>query len=89
VVLLNAQTGEVYALASHPSFDANQLAEEWESLMASPNAPLLNRTTQAAYPVGTLMNFLSLAPIGPMRKQQLHCLSYLSGWIALATKPCR
>ena len=63
IVLMNAQTGEIYALASHPSFDANTLEEQWESLMASPDAPLLNRTTQAAYPVGTLMNLLELSAL--------------------------
>jgi len=63
IVLMNAQTGEIYALASHPSFNANTLAEEWESLMASPDAPLLNRTTQAAYPIGTLMNFFELSAL--------------------------
>jgi len=63
IVLMNAQTGEIYALASHPSFNANTLAEEWESLMESPDAPLLNRTTQAAYPIGTLMNFFELSAL--------------------------
>ena len=29
IVLANAQTGEIYAIASHPSFDANTLTETW------------------------------------------------------------
>lgn len=41
IVLMNAQTGEIYTLASHPSFDANTLEEQWESLMASPDAPFV------------------------------------------------
>lgn len=61
VVLLNATTGEIYALASHPYFDANTLAENWERLRDDPDAPLVNRTTQATYPLGTLVNSLGLA----------------------------
>ena len=61
VVLLNAKTGEIYALASHPYFDANTLTENWEKLRQDPDAPMVNRTTQAAYPLGTLVNSLGLA----------------------------
>jgi hypothetical protein len=61
VVLLNASTGEIYALASHPYFDANTLTENWEQLRQDADAPLVNRTTQAAYPLGTLVNSLGLA----------------------------
>ncbi|MFZ3069736.1 MAG: FtsW/RodA/SpoVE family cell cycle protein [Anaerolineaceae bacterium] len=60
IVLLNAKTGEVYALASHPNYDANTLEENWATLMASADAPLVNRTTQASYPIGTLANLFSL-----------------------------
>ena len=60
VVLLNARTGEIYALASHPYFDANTLTEDWEQLIEAEDAPLLNRTVQASYPLGTLLNTLAL-----------------------------
>ena len=61
VVLLNAQTGEIYALASHPYFNANTLADDFSELMSREDAPMLNRTTQAAYPTGTLINLPALA----------------------------
>lgn len=57
IVLLNAQTGEILAMASHPTFDANQLDQIGGDLLAAPDAPLLNRASQGMYPVGT-----SLAP---------------------------
>lgn len=60
IVLMNAQTGEIYAMASHPYFDANQIAENWDSLMARTDAPLLNRATQGTYPLGTLANLLAM-----------------------------
>ena len=61
VVLINATTGEIYAMASHPYFDANNLTENWEQLRQDPDAPMVNRTTQATYPLGTLVNSLGLA----------------------------
>ena len=52
LVLLNAQSGEILAMASHPVFDANQLAELWDSLVADPASPLLNRAVLGVYPPG-------------------------------------
>ena len=60
IVVLNAQSGEIYALASHPGFDSNTLTEHWDELMTSDKAPLLNRTTQGSYPMGTLSHFFYL-----------------------------
>jgi cell division protein FtsW (lipid II flippase) len=60
IVVLNAQSGEIYALASHPGFDSNLLNEQWDTLMESNEAPLLNRTTQSSYPLGTMSHFFYL-----------------------------
>jgi hypothetical protein len=54
LVLLNAENGEILAMASQPSFDANRLADDWERLIQQPDAPLLNRATQGRYPLGDL-----------------------------------
>lgn len=61
IVLLNAHTGEVIVMATSPTFNANQLEENWESWMADSNAPLLNRATQALYPPGGITSGLLLA----------------------------
>ncbi len=62
LILVNAQSGEILAMASHPSFDANLLDSEGETLSTSINAPLLNRATQGLYPVGSIIKpFLSAA----------------------------
>ena len=53
LILLNTKSGEVLALHSLPTFDANNLENEWENLIIDPNAPLLNRVTQGVYPVGS------------------------------------
>ena len=55
VVLLNAQTGEILTMASHPTYDANQLDQIGQTLSTSPDAPLLNRATQGLYPLGSTL----------------------------------
>lgn len=69
VVLIDAVTGEILALASHPNFDANLLDEQWDELIQDPEAPLLNRATQGSYPVESLKE--RLFPEG-IDKYQLH-----------------
>ncbi len=53
LVLLNAESGEVLVMASHPTFDPNHLDENWQSLVSDPAAPLLNRAVQGLYPAGS------------------------------------
>jgi len=55
IVLLNAQTGEILVMASHPYFDANTLERDWEKLTKDTSSPLLNRSVQALYPTGTAL----------------------------------
>jgi cell division protein FtsW (lipid II flippase) len=64
LVLINAHTGEILAMASHPNFDANQLDQQWPSLIGDPHAPLLNRATQGLYPPGTVLGLFLLAESG-------------------------
>ncbi|MBX3006234.1 MAG: FtsW/RodA/SpoVE family cell cycle protein [Anaerolineales bacterium] len=52
LVLLDAQSGEVLALASQPGFDAALLSQEWQSVLSDPDAPLMNRAVQGSYPAG-------------------------------------
>ncbi|MFC2053870.1 FtsW/RodA/SpoVE family cell cycle protein [Chloroflexota bacterium] len=58
LVLLNAQSGEILAMASHPTFDANRLEEDWDDLIQDENSPLFNRAVGGLYMPG--------ATIGPM-----------------------
>ncbi|NPB06550.1 MAG: penicillin-binding protein 2 [Aquificae bacterium] len=50
VLLLNAKTGEVLALASFPDFNPNTIYDEWERLIKNPLKPLFNRATRGLYP---------------------------------------
>ncbi len=58
VVLMDAGNGELLAMASHPTFDANQLDEIWNELIQDDDAPLLNRATLGRYPTGALISQL-------------------------------
>jgi peptidoglycan glycosyltransferase len=60
-VVMDARTGEVLALVSHPDYDPNTLEEDWDDLADDPEAPLLNRATQGVYPLGDLARVVGLA----------------------------
>jgi cell division protein FtsW (lipid II flippase) len=64
IVLMNADTGEILVMASHPTYDPNRLSDEGEALAQNPSAPLVNRTTQGLYPIGTSMLPLIRAKFG-------------------------
>ena len=54
VVLLNAQSGELFVMSSHPTFNPADLNELGTELNKDPNKPLINRVTQGLYPLGAL-----------------------------------
>ena len=59
VVLLNAQSGEILVMASHPVYDPNKLSETGSFLAQDKNAPLVNRAAQGMYPpVDAVIPFL-------------------------------
>ncbi|CAG1014873.1 putative FtsW-like protein [Anaerolineales bacterium] len=64
VILMNAETGEILAMSSHPTYDPNKLDEEGEALSQNESAPLINRATQGLYPIGTAMLPLIHAKFG-------------------------
>ena len=55
VVVLDIDSGDVLALASHPGYDPNQLDVRWPALTADPSAPLLNRASAALYQPGSAL----------------------------------
>ncbi len=55
-VLLNAYTGEILVLASHPTYDPNKLNEIGTSITQDKDSPLIDRATQGTYPPGTAIN---------------------------------
>ena len=61
LVLLNAGSGEILAMASHPSFDPNLLEQNWNLWIKDPDSPFLDRATQGRYPIGTALGPFLLA----------------------------
>lgn len=63
VVVLDARTGSVVAMASNPSFNPNDfIAGDADQYINDPNFPLLNRALNAAYaPGSTFKTFTSIA----------------------------
>lgn len=58
-VVLKPQTGEVLAMASHPSFDPEAFATQQTSMVVQwledPGAPFMNRATVGVYPPGSIV----------------------------------
>ena len=66
IVVLDANSGAVLALASSPGFDPNAFiipsaAAERTALLSDPRHPLLNRATQGTYPLGSVFKIVTMA----------------------------
>jgi len=63
-VVMNVHTGEVYALASQPSFDPNDFSrgltpEIWEGLLANPGKPLNNKAVSGQFPPASTFKMIT------------------------------
>lgn len=64
VVVLNAESGEIFGMASHPTFDPAELNELGMQINKDPQKPLINRAAQGLYPLGTLIQPFAKAITG-------------------------
>ena len=55
IILMDAKTGEILAMASHPTFNANLLDETASDLLTDPQKPLINRATLGIYPTDSIL----------------------------------
>lgn len=55
VVLMNAQSGEIFVMSSHPTYDPGNLNEIGAQLNKDPEKPLINRAVQGLYPTGNMI----------------------------------
>ncbi len=60
-VVMDADSGEILAMASQPGFDLSAIDEEWEMLATAADSPLVNRAAQLLYPPGTALGPFLLA----------------------------
>lgn len=59
IVVMDPRNGEVLAMVSKPSYDPNSLEYDWDSLIQSSDAPLLNRASQGVYRPGSTMKIVT------------------------------
>lgn len=64
VILLNAQSGEILAIASRPSFNPNHLSDIGAKLISDPDKPLINRAALGQYVTGPVMEPFASALFG-------------------------
>jgi cell division protein FtsI/penicillin-binding protein 2 len=64
VILLNAQSGEILVMSSHPTFDPGRLDEIGAGLNQDAEKPLINRAAQGLYPTGTMLQPFEQALFG-------------------------
>ena len=57
--VLDVTSGEVVALGSAPSFDANRFTKDYTRLRKDENAPLTNRAVQGGYPTGSTFKLVT------------------------------
>ena len=60
-VALNPKNGEILSLVSYPSFDPNNIDDNFEDLAEDPSFPLVNRATQGLYPPGSTFKVITAA----------------------------
>lgn len=65
-VVMDVETGDIYASASTPSFDPNGFVgglpkDRWDAIRNHPYAPLLNRSVAGRYPPGSTFKIAVLA----------------------------
>jgi hypothetical protein len=78
ILLLNADTGEVLVMASHPGYDPNLLDEQGAALVSERDAPLLNRATNGNYSPESAMEpfaqalFGAITSLGKTERDQLN-----------------
>ena len=66
IVALDPRNGEILAMVSHPAYDPNEMTrglttEQWQTLLDDKQRPLVNRVTQALYPVGSVFKIVTMA----------------------------
>ena len=80
-VVMDAHSGEIYALCSHPSFDPNVFskgipADLWEELLADDAHPLTNKPVSGQYPPGStfkMVTALAVLEAGISPGMEVYC----------------
>lgn len=63
IIALNPTNGEVYAMASYPSYNPNNLIEHWDDIVEDEDSPLINRATQGLYIPGSIFKVITASSV--------------------------
>jgi len=58
-VVMDVNTGEILAIASHPTYDIENFSKVYNTLAKDENMPMWNRALSAAYPPGSTFKMLT------------------------------
>lgn len=94
MVVLKPATGEILALASYPSFNANAIVDkggnnEYARLLADPRTPLIQRAIQSSYPPASTFKTVMTAAIIEEKSVSLDEKVLCSGEIAYGDRVFR
>lgn len=81
IIVLRADTGEVLALMSYPSYDPNLIYDKWEDYQKDPMKPFFNRALNALYPPGSVIKVglaIGLLQEGVSPKESVFCTGKFS-----------
>ncbi|MDD5194932.1 MAG: penicillin-binding protein 2 [Candidatus Omnitrophica bacterium] len=72
LILMNSNTGEILALVSSPSFDANNFikGKNLDQFFSDPDRPLINRAIQSTYPLGSI--FKPIVGLAALEEQKIN-----------------
>lgn len=59
IVLMSPKTGEIYAMASNPTFNPSELRQNWKTIVESEESYLLNRATMGLYAPGSIFKVIT------------------------------
>lgn len=82
-VVIDPRTGAVLALASVPSFDPNDLAASFPSLLHDRSSPLLNRSIDGLYPPGSTFKIFTAASALDSGTVTMHSTFYDPGYYTI------
>ena len=84
MLVSDPRTGEILAMASWPSYDANELVpallgESIQKLWQDKRYPLLNRSTQGAYTLGSTAHLMTAlaGEYAGLENPEIHCESFV------------
>lgn len=84
-VIMDPDTGDIYAMVSKPGYNPNEIAKIWDDIKTDDTGILVNRATQGLYPPGSVFKLFTLGEYIDSHKKSYTDYSYeCDGTIELA-----